>query len=214
MRILNLFAGIGGNRTLWGDKHQITAVEYDPNIVKMYEERFPYDEMIIADAYEFCEDHYTEYDFIWASPPCQTHNKSMYRPNVKKRMPDFKLYEMIFFLQQWCECKWIVENVEVIDEVIRHNSQVGRHLIWCNFLIPNKKFPKSYKTKTYIGSDGKKHNGGLADLSLAELIKLHKINIKISHPLKRSILRNCVDYRIGKYILDQVKNKQIQQTLI
>jgi DNA (cytosine-5)-methyltransferase 1 len=27
MRILNLYAGIGGNRKLWGDDHEITAVE-------------------------------------------------------------------------------------------------------------------------------------------------------------------------------------------
>lgn len=31
MKILNLYAGIGGNRKLWGSEHQITAVEYDPN---------------------------------------------------------------------------------------------------------------------------------------------------------------------------------------
>jgi len=29
MKILNLYAGIGGNRKLWGDQHQVTAVEYD-----------------------------------------------------------------------------------------------------------------------------------------------------------------------------------------
>ena len=30
MKILNLYAGIGGNRKLWGDEHQITAVENMP----------------------------------------------------------------------------------------------------------------------------------------------------------------------------------------
>ena len=30
MKILNLYAGIGGNRKLWGEEHQITAVELDP----------------------------------------------------------------------------------------------------------------------------------------------------------------------------------------
>jgi hypothetical protein len=27
-RILNLFSGIGGNRALWGDDHDITAVDH------------------------------------------------------------------------------------------------------------------------------------------------------------------------------------------
>lgn len=27
MKILNLYAGIGGNRKLWGDDHEVTVVE-------------------------------------------------------------------------------------------------------------------------------------------------------------------------------------------
>ena len=41
MKILNLYAGIGGNRKLWGDEHKITAVENDPKIAKIYQEFFP-----------------------------------------------------------------------------------------------------------------------------------------------------------------------------
>lgn len=32
MKILNLYAGIGGNRKTWGSQHQVTAIEYDENI--------------------------------------------------------------------------------------------------------------------------------------------------------------------------------------
>lgn len=32
MKILNLYAGIGGNRKLWGDNHDITAVELVPEV--------------------------------------------------------------------------------------------------------------------------------------------------------------------------------------
>lgn len=32
MKILNLYAGIGGNRKKWGDDHEITAVELDEEI--------------------------------------------------------------------------------------------------------------------------------------------------------------------------------------
>ena len=34
MKILNLYAGIGGNRKLWGDEHEITVVEYDEKIAR------------------------------------------------------------------------------------------------------------------------------------------------------------------------------------
>ena len=30
MKILNLYSGIGGNRKLWGDEHEVTAVENVP----------------------------------------------------------------------------------------------------------------------------------------------------------------------------------------
>ena len=41
MEILNLYAGIGGNRKLWGDDHEITAVEYKQEIADIYKDFFP-----------------------------------------------------------------------------------------------------------------------------------------------------------------------------
>lgn len=35
MKILNLYAGIGGNRKLWGDDHEITAVEIESKIASI-----------------------------------------------------------------------------------------------------------------------------------------------------------------------------------
>ncbi len=46
MKILNLYAGIGGNRAIWGNNHEITAVELDPEIAKAYLDRFPSDTVI------------------------------------------------------------------------------------------------------------------------------------------------------------------------
>lgn len=40
MKILNLYAGIGGNRKLWGNEHDITAIEYDENIAKFIKRIF------------------------------------------------------------------------------------------------------------------------------------------------------------------------------
>lgn len=35
MKILNLYAGIGGNRKLWGNNNEITAVEINPAIAEV-----------------------------------------------------------------------------------------------------------------------------------------------------------------------------------
>ena len=43
MRILNLYAGIGGNRKLWGDEHEITAVESEKYIADAYKQLYPND---------------------------------------------------------------------------------------------------------------------------------------------------------------------------
>ena len=39
MKILDLYAGKGGNRKKWGDNHEITAVEFDPKIATRKERR-------------------------------------------------------------------------------------------------------------------------------------------------------------------------------
>lgn len=69
MKILNLYAGIGGNRKLWGDEHEITAVEYKPEIAKIYQDFFPNDKMVVGDAHQYLLGHFNEFDFIWSSPP-------------------------------------------------------------------------------------------------------------------------------------------------
>ena len=41
MKILNLYCGIGGNRKLWGDEHEVTAVELEQDIADAYKIRAP-----------------------------------------------------------------------------------------------------------------------------------------------------------------------------
>lgn len=65
MKILNLYAGIGGNRKLW-EGHDITAVEFDADIAKAYENLYPTDTVIIGDAHEYLLNNYDKFDFIWA----------------------------------------------------------------------------------------------------------------------------------------------------
>ena len=115
MKILNLYACLGGNRYKWGDEHEITAVELDPEAARLYQERFPNDNVIIADAHQYLLDYYKKFDFIWSSPPCPTHSRiniSQYtRPNYKMKYPDMGLYQEIIFLKHYFTGKYCVENV-------------------------------------------------------------------------------------------------------
>ena len=116
MKILNLYAGIGGNRKLWSDEHEITAVEYDPNIANIYQTIFPNDRVIIGDAHQYLLEHFQEFDFIWSSPPCPTHSRARFglgvgSGKVKGVYPDMRLYQEIIFLDKHFKGKWCVENV-------------------------------------------------------------------------------------------------------
>jgi DNA (cytosine-5)-methyltransferase 1 len=77
IKILNLYACLGGNRYKWDEvaEIEVTAVELDPEAAKLYKERFPKDTVIVADAHQYLLDHYREFDFIWSSPPCPSHSR-------------------------------------------------------------------------------------------------------------------------------------------
>jgi DNA (cytosine-5)-methyltransferase 1 len=131
LKILNLYAGIGGNRKLWGDEHEVTAIEYDPEIAKVYQDLWPKDKVVVADAHQYLLGHYHEFDFIWSSPPCQSHTTmnvanslSPYQEDfertdkqvkngggIKPRYPKMELYQEIIFLTHFFKGKWCVENV-------------------------------------------------------------------------------------------------------
>ena len=95
MEILNLYAGIGGNRKLWGNEHEITAVEYDENIAAIYKDFFPNDKVLVEDAHDYLLTHYEEYDFIWSSPPCPTHSQIRYNIGFKANRK-YKIVKAVF----------------------------------------------------------------------------------------------------------------------
>ena len=101
MKILNLYAGIGGNRKLWGFEHQVTAVEIDEEIAGIYKSNFPKDKVVVGDAHEYLINHYKEFDFIWSSPPCPTHSGTNYFLQGQGifRYPDYRLWQEIIFLK-------------------------------------------------------------------------------------------------------------------
>ena len=198
MNILNLYAGIGGNRTLWGDEHHITAVEYDADIAAVYAKRFPNDEVIVADAHEFLLRHVREFDFVWSSPPCITHSRlniaaksSRYRKSIA-RYPDMSLWQEIIFLGLQCSrSAWVVENViPYYKSLVEPVATIGRHLFWSNLPIKSEERPagdiKNYHKKTF------------ADKYDVPLELLDGFNAQ----RQRQILRNCVEPEIGRQILD------------
>lgn len=199
MKILNLYAGIGGNRKRWGGNHSITAVEYDEKIAKIYKENFPEDEVIVADAHQYLLDHFREYDFIWASPPCPTHSKVRKTLAIKKKKdgtifeqnkpvyPDMRLYQEIIFLDGYFEGYYCVENVEPWYEPLITPQKLGRHCFWANFELPPKKFEPRGSFDT---GEGLAQKLGY-DMSSWKGIKD-----------KRLLLRNCVEPEVGEYILE------------
>lgn len=191
MKILNLYAGIGGNRKLWPDEHEITAVEFDPAIANVYREFFPRDKVIIGDAHKYLLDHYTEFDFIWSSPPCQTHSRAracgVWSSKVPAKYPDMSLYEEILLLKHFGKCAWVVENtIPYYPPFIAPSFKLGRHLFWSNFKVPVKKFCSS------------EHHGSLN--ALQERKGFDLTSKKLLN--KRQILRNCVEPEIGLYVIE------------
>ena len=198
MKILNLYAGIGGNRKLWGNEHEITAVENSRDIAAVYSDLFPNDTVIVADAHKYLLDNYKDFDFIWSSPPCQSHSQIRYNigfkanrkyKKVDAKYPDLKLYEEVLLLKYWYGGKWVVENTIPYYKPLIKGVKMGKHLWWSNFDIGN------YNVKS------RGHRGGTVE-SLTELkgIDISKYDIKN----KRQILRNCVEPELGFHIINQL----------
>lgn len=124
----------------------------EEDIANVYKQNFPNDIVIVGDAHQYLLDHCHEFDFIWTSPPCQTHSRMMKATRHKKnRYTDMSLYQEILFLQHFYKGKWVVENVKPYYEpLIKPKAVIGRHYFWANFEIKNvvePKQPKGFITK-------------------------------------------------------------------
>ena len=199
MRILNLYACLGGNRYKWGDEHEITAVELDPELGRMYQERFPKDKVIVADAHQYLLKHFIEFDFIWTSPPCPSHSRAAFgsrksiKASHKPLYPDMKLYQEIIFLKHYFDGKYVVENVIPYYDPLIPAKKRGRHLYWTNFNLPSV-----LSTRKSISMEDVNEVG--------QWCVFHDYNFR-NYKGKQTIqkiARNLVDYEAGKTILDTV----------
>ena len=195
--VLNLFAGLGGNRKNW-ENVDVTAVENNSEIAAIYQDFFPNDKVIVGDAHEYLLKHFKEYDFVWSSPPCQSHSRIRNEAGVgrgqnKPIYPDMKLYEEIILLRHLAKLKkngftgkYLVENVIPYYEAMFNPQVIGQHCFWANFLIR----PFYFRTRNHWNKSA---------------LKKTKFNIN-----NLQWLRNCTEPELGKHIFDCAFNGKAQ----
>jgi len=211
LKILNLYACLGGNRYKWNEVKEdieVVAVEWDEELAKLYQDRFPNDTVIVADAHQYLLDHYQEFDFIWSSPPCPTHSRlvTSNKNKIKMKYPDMKLYQEVIFLDNFFNGKYVVENVIPFYQPLIPAKKRGRHLYWTNFNLPN-----NINERPPIGI-----SQGVNEVK--RLCEFHDYNFrkyKGKQPTNK-IARNLVDYEAGKTIFETalgiISKSNIKQT--
>ena len=202
MKVLNLYAGIGGNRKKWTDC-QVTAVEFDERIARIYLDNNPKDNLVIADAHQYLLDHYQDFDFIWSSPPCQTHSSlARANPRTAKKYPDMTLYQEILFLRHFFKGKWVVENVVPYYEPLIPGLRVGRHMFWSNF--------------DFVCVDIRPSGDIARKSNIAGMLEMQKwLGIEYEKPVYYGnnhcpvqILRNCVHPNMGLQIFEHARQSR------
>ena len=210
MKILNLYACLGGNRYKWNEVKEdieVTAVELDPEAARLYQERFPKDTVIVADAHQYLLDHYKEFDFIWSSPPCPSHSRARFarRNTTEPIYPDLKLYEEVLFLENYFEGKYCIENVIPYYDPLIPAQKRGRHLYWSNFILPNDLNER--KSSIMESKD-----------EVSKWCEFHDYDFKQYKGEQRidKMARNLVDYEAGKTIFETalgiIKSNNQEQT--
>lgn len=204
MKILNLYAGIGGNRKLWGDEHEIIAIEYKPEIAEIYQDLFPKDKVIVGDAHQYLLDHFTEFDFIWSSPPCPTHSRArhglgVHGGKVKPVYADMRLYEEVILLRSYFKGRFCIENVMAYYSPLIIPQTVGRHWYWANFYIPD-----FYVEPSRISQESKKYSKSpVRVFNHGDYERRYGFDLtRYKYKDKRLLMRNCVEPEVGRHILD------------
>lgn len=206
LRVLNLYAGIGGNRKLW-DNVEVTAVELNPKIAAVYQDLFPNDTVVVGDAHQYLLDHYAEFDFIWSSPPCPTHSRARYGLGFHGHgfaavYPDMALYQEVILLKHHFKGQYCIENVQAYYKPLIEPLSIGRHWYWTNFPIEKLQVGYSGLTAGITTSTGKR----LIRKTTEELEAHLGYDLsKYSITNKRLLLRNCVEPEVGLHILKEVR---------
>jgi len=207
LKILNLYAGIGGNRKLWTGDIEVTAIENVPEIAKIYSDFFPNDKVIITDAHQYLLEHFKEFDFIWSSPPCPSHSRmaimGIKNGNKQAKYFDMKLYQEIILLQSFFKGKWCVENVVSYYKPLIKPVCISDQYFWANFHLgkfrdDRRRLVKHGETILGLPIDViQKHLGLSFDL----------IEIEMNVTNKRLLLNNAVYPKLGLHIFEMAFKK-------
>jgi DNA (cytosine-5)-methyltransferase 1 len=205
IKILNLYACLGGNRYKWDEVAEkadvsldITAIELDEELAKLYQKRFLGDKVIVADAHEYLRNNFKNFDFIWSSPPCPSHSKirisQQNREGFEFIYPEMSLYQEIIFLQNFFKGSYVIENVNPYYTPLIPAQKRGRHLFWSDLKLPYD----LNERKSPLIEKG----------SINELSKFHDFDFtKYKGKQRRNkIARNLVDYEVGRTILEVFLN--------
>lgn len=199
LRVLNLYAGLGGNRKNWTNC-EVVAVESNEKIANIYKKYNPKDKVIIGDAHNYLLENYEKFDFIWSSPPCQTHSKmNKATRHKKRRYASMELYQEIIFLQHFFKGLWVVENVSPYYKPLIEARKMGRHLFWSNFDFKDFDIPRPKNFINQATVSGKKILMDWLDIHYEE-----NIYYGTNH-CPAQILRNCVHPKVGKHIFNAAK---------
>lgn len=193
IKVLNLYAGIGGNRRLWKNV-EVTAVEHMARIANIYQNLYPGDIVIHGDAHQYLLDHMHEFDFIWSSPPCPTHSQLAYSTNTQWEMkyPAMELYQEILILQHFYKGKYAVENVcSYYDPLIKPQIS-NNHYFWTNFPIP-----KIAREDRQIVDRGPEIIKAQEKRNMVDLTRF-----SLKAVFKNKLLNNCVNPLVGLEIFE------------
>jgi DNA (cytosine-5)-methyltransferase 1 len=212
MEVLNTFAGLGASVYLLHElgEFNVTAVEIDSHVARVYQELYPDHEVVVGDAYEYIRNNHHKFKIIWASPPCPTHSR-MRRVNHGKNptkpfiYPDMDLYKLIIALKQFYKGNWVVENVVGYYNPLIKPYEIGRHYFWSNVKLNNSI---------------KQHHGNIIrhyKINREEYIKLMEQYLGMPLPREKiylvdmtgrkrddTVFRNCVHPLVGKHVFKQL----------
>lgn len=204
--VLNLYAGIGGNRKKWVDV-DVTAVEWNSSIAAVYRDHFSDDTVVETDAHDYLLSHFDEFDVVWASPPCQSHSRLRYnfgykadnserpRGDIAPKYPDMGLYEEILLLTHYFDGDWVVENVQPYYKPLIPGQTVGRHLVWSNASIPDT-------------DDGRNIVQPYTIEKLQDELGFDLSGYTFHDARKDQVLKNCVHPELGKHVFDAVTSRR------
>lgn len=191
MKILNLYAGIGGNRKLWGDEHEITAFDFIWSSPP-------------------CPTHSN----VRKALAVKRRKDGTTFVQNKPAFPDMKLYEEIIFLDNYFNGLYVVENVRPYYEPLIEPQKIGRHFVWANFPIStqdkyghNQHFGTIKEMGESKGFDLSKYkirhrkdqilrNAVIPELGLHILLSADERNRPIAHP-DACICPDCIESNLN-----------------